>query len=288
MLHISLGPVDRLPGHTLRRASSNSGATNTPEETILTATYYQMSDRGMDERSSMLTTPATTRSRSLVPELMDDPGLDASEHDAALQGLARLNRVSGIHATVWRAVTEMAGNAPCTLVDVAAGSGDLIVTLGRRARARGVPMALTACDISPVACDSIKSRADAAGLAVSVERVDALNGTIEAHDFAMCHLFLHHLESDAIVTLLRRLRQIARRGIVITDLTRTRMGYALAWAASRGLTRSRVVHVDALLSVRAALTPTELRSLAAQAGLDDARVRRIWPERMLLTWEASR
>lgn len=222
------------------------------------------------------------------PELMDDPALGVREHKAALRGLARLNRVSGIRGPIWRELRELAGGAPCEAVDVAAGSGDLAVSVGRRAERDGVPISFTACDISDVACASIRDRAGRAGIAIEVRQGDALRDEIEACDVAMCHLFLHHLDDEQIVNLLGRMRRAARRGGLITDLVRSRRGYAMAWLASRCLTRSRVVRVDALLSVRAALTPAELRAHASRAGLEGATVRRVWPERMLMRWETPR
>jgi hypothetical protein len=49
-----------------------------------------------------------------------------------------------------------------------------------------------------------------------------------------------------------------------------------------------VVHVDAALSVQGSYTIDELASLAAEAGMPDARISTSWPQRMLLVWEPSR
>ncbi|MCP4741332.1 MAG: methyltransferase, partial [Actinomycetales bacterium] len=40
--------------------------------------------------------------RILVPELMDDPNLGSAEHDRALHGLARLNRLASADLILWR------------------------------------------------------------------------------------------------------------------------------------------------------------------------------------------
>ena len=61
----------------------------------------------------------------------------------------------------------------------------------------------------------------------------------------------------------------AKRTVVVNDLVRSGLNLALVGAASRLLTRSPVVHTDAVLSVRAALTRTELVAMAKRAGLDD-------------------
>ncbi|MBL4699421.1 MAG: hypothetical protein JKX70_11375 [Phycisphaerales bacterium] len=82
------------------------------------------------------------------------------------------------------------------------------------------------------------------------------------------------------------MRESASKAVIITDLRRTRRGYVLAWLASRLLTRSPVVHTDALLSVRGALTTSELHELAISAGYDKPCIRTVWPQRILLTWRA--
>ena len=74
---------------------------------------------------------------------------------------------------------------------------------------------------------------------------------------------------------------------IVGDLERSRLGLALAWAGTRVLSRSPVVHVDALRSVRAAFTLPEARALAEAAGLPHARVTRHWPCRWRLVAEVS-
>jgi hypothetical protein len=103
----------------------------------------------------------------------------------------------------------------------------------------------------------------------------------------MCSLFLHHLQDRDAVRVLRELARVARVGLVVSDLARSRLGLVLAFGAGRAVTRSRVVHVDSVKSVRAAFTRDELAAMASEAGLNGANVREIWPERLLLTWSRS-
>jgi hypothetical protein len=104
------------------------------------------------------------------------------------------------------------------------------------------------------------------------------------YDAITCSLFLHHLSEADAVSLLRAAAGAARL-VLISDLRRSRSGYALAWMACRLLTRSRIVHVDGPLSIAAAFTPAELRELALRSGLAGAQVSRRWPQRMLLKWD---
>jgi 2-polyprenyl-3-methyl-5-hydroxy-6-metoxy-1,4-benzoquinol methylase len=219
-------------------------------------------------------------------ELMDDPGISDEDHRLALRGLARLNQASGIVGTVWRELKPFARGSgrPLRVLDVACGSGDLAVGVGLRAARAGVPVQLWACDFSATALHATQARGKAAGIEIRTFQVDVTQDALEGeYDAVMSHLFFHHLEEDAIVSLLRRMDASAARLVLVTDLIRDRRGYSLAWLASRVLTRSKVVHTDALLSVRAALRPTELMGLADRAGLGGAAVRQVWPRRMVFT-----
>lgn len=227
--------------------------------------------------------------RNLQPELMDDPGISTKEHVHALRGLARLNRVSRIERTILRALRPYLGEEPLSVLDVAAGSGDLIASLARRTSNDRIRF--TGCDISATACDQMRRHFDRLGEPVSARlsmvQCDALSDPLpKGHDIVMCHLFLHHLAEPDIVGLLRKMREAAGRAVIITDLRRTRRGYALALLASRLLTRSRIVHTDALRSVQGALTSNELRDLAIEAGYAEPCIRSVWPQRMLLVREA--
>ena len=71
------------------------------------------------------------------------------------------------------------------------------------------------------------------------------------------------------------------------DLGRSLPGLAIAWLGTRLLTRSPIVHTDALLSVRAAFTPDEALDLARRAGWPAPRIERVWPCRWLLSSELS-
>lgn len=218
---------------------------------------------------------------------MDDASIDATAHRRALRGLARLNAASGIVRTVEREIRRRADSQPLSVLDVAAGSGDLAVKLALRAKARKARHRFATCDISQTACRATEDRATSAGVSVDATPIDVLTQPLPTgHDIVMCHLFLHHLDGPDIVHLLKNMRSAATKGVLITDLARTHLGYQLARLASRALTRSPVVHTDALLSVRGALTVDELRSLATEADLADARIRTVWPERMLLWCEA--
>lgn len=223
---------------------------------------------------------------------MDDPGLAAPVHHAALAGLARANRVSFAAASIWRPIAARMRREPTRrwrLLDVASGAGDVPLGLARRATRAGLPLAVVGCDVSDVAVEHARRRAEASRILASFFTRDVLaDGLPDDFDFVTCSLFLHHLDVDDAVRLLRSIGGAAGTLGVVSDLRRTRLGYAMAYVATRALTRCRVVHVDGPLSVRGAFTIEEARRLADQAGLADrVEIRPTWPQRFLMTIEGN-
>jgi SAM-dependent methyltransferase len=226
--------------------------------------------------------------RVLEPELMDDPSLDAAEHRRALVGLERLNRLSGAAAAVYAAVRDLLPDQgpPLRVLDLACGGGDVLLGVsGRGSRERRL-LEAHGCDISPVAVEFARDRAEELRIPARFFRLDVLHEPLPAnYDVLTCSLFLHHLAREDAVSLMRRMGEAARRRIVICDLERRMRHRWLIWLGTRLLTRSRIVHADGPRSLRAAFTLDEARQMAAEAGLDGATVERCRLCRFVLTWD---
>ena len=228
------------------------------------------------------------KQRDRQPEVMDQPGLDPAEHARALRGLRRINAISRSSTGLLRllqALDPSGGSTPISVLELACGGGDIAIDLDRMARRSGLMLEIHACDFNPEAIRLARGNAQRRGGQVQFSVADALaEPGREPVDVVYCTLFAHHLSDDAVVTLFRVMAARARRLVIVDDLIRSRLGYALAWAGTRLLSRSWVVHTDGPLSVRAAFTPNELLRLAERAGLSGAELQRFWPERQRLIW----
>jgi len=232
--------------------------------------------------------------RTLQPELMDDPALDAESHAGALRGLARINRVCRAADALWPHVEHalssipISSPAPLSLLDLATGSADVPIELARRARKAGHPLDVSACDASRTALAIAADRAREANVSLALQQrdvvADGLSHVDASVDIVTCSLFLHHLTESDVVGVLASMRRVARKLALVSDLRRCPIGLAAAHIAGRVLTRSPVVRIDAVRSVRAAFTESELRRLANSAGMTEARIVRQWPFRMLMVW----
>lgn len=233
--------------------------------------------------------PPLAAGRHRQPELMDDPAIDPGEHQRALTGLRRINRVSGAADPLFVRIASLARqhrDRPLRVLDLACGGGDVALALDRRAREAGLNIEIHGCDISFTALALAEVSAARTGARVRFFPLDVLRSSPlpPGFDIICCTLFLHHLEDDLAGDLLRRMAAAAGKLVLISDLDRTPLGYLAAWVGTRLLSRSRVVHVDGARSVRAAFTRAEIARLAGRAGLDGAIVRPIRPWRWLLEW----
>lgn len=231
---------------------------------------------------------ADLQKRRCQPEVMDQPDLDPRQHVAALRGLARINWISASDGILWRPLAALAREhpgRPLRVLDVATGGGDVPLRLWRRAQKAGLPLAFSGADVSPTALEHARHKAAEAGADVEFFPLDVLRDEVPADfDVITTSLFLHHLQEDEALAVLRKLGTAAGLLVLINDLVRSRLGYTLAWLGTRLLSASRVVHVDGPRSVEAAFTTAEAADLAARAGLTGAVLTRHWPYRFLLTW----
>lgn len=234
---------------------------------------------------------------------MDRPGISFPEHQLALKGLARLNRASGVHQKVWRElVLGMAAKpqtGPVRLLDIATGGADLPIHLFRQAQGVGVDLHILAVDRAEGALRHGLASCAASGVPAAlgddfpfepgihfrVADVLASSPSLPAPDWVTSSLFLHHLTNDQALDLLMVLSGLAKKGLVIADLSRGWLNNFLVTVGSHLLSRSPLVHNDGPASIRAAFTTREARDLAESAGLQGVSVRSAFPGMWLMRWE---
>jgi 2-polyprenyl-3-methyl-5-hydroxy-6-metoxy-1,4-benzoquinol methylase len=227
--------------------------------------------------------------RRLQAEVMDSADLDAESHGKALRALGRINALSLAARRIWKVVRALAlgRDVPIRVLDVACGGGDVALSLKRRANREGIDLRVEACDLHPFAVEFAVQKARKAGLDVRFFQHDAGNGTLPGgFDLVCSSLFLHHLPDADAAAFLGKLNA-AGDAVFIQDLLRTRLGYLMAVATTKAITRSPVVHVDGPRSVRAAFSFEEVQDLARKAGVRGARIERCWPERFSVSWDKS-
>jgi len=203
-------------------------------------------------------------------ERLDELGVGAAELPGALADLARINALLFGTRLTSRCLNDLLEthppDAPLTLLDVGCGGGELTAAVARRARRSGRPVTAIAIDRNPAVVAHARRRFGDQ-LDLRLGDILALDLPEDEVDVALCSLLVHHLEPDDAVRALRELARVARIGIVVNDLVRSKLGLVGSRTLIPLLTRNPVTRHDAVLSVRRAYTPRELRELLVAAGL---------------------
>jgi ubiquinone/menaquinone biosynthesis C-methylase UbiE len=201
-------------------------------------------------------------------EFLDGP-VPMAERVATMADIAWLNaRFAGYRLTR-RGVQLLAGaRRACRVLDVGGGAGDFARHLVRWSRRRGRRVRVVVVDVEwdtlCLARDAESTDRDVLLVCADAAALPFREGAV---DVAVAVLLLHHLDPAAAVATLREMAAVARDGVVINDLLRTRLSLVLVWVVTRLFWCHRLSRHDGPLSVRRSYGPEELRGLARKAGL---------------------
>lgn len=213
--------------------------------------------------------------RSLRPELLDGAVPDPAELAANLREMAMLNRLpGGVSASVAAVRRLLRDDAASGVVDVGTGYADFARRLRRRVPAQLV-LVDSSADVLAIAARRVRALS---GVRLLHARAEALPLGDAAASVSHASLLLHHLDPSSVVRTFREMRRVARRGVVVNDLRRSRFALAMTAVPVLAFARCCYTRHDGVLSARRAYTLDELDDLAAEAGLRPvARTTAWWP-----------
>lgn len=225
--------------------------------------------------------------RVVTPELLDTDCGTPAEVAASLGDLRRINRwFGGISTTedmVWRVARELNLSA-LSLLEVAAGNGDVPEAARRRLRGRGLSLQVTSLDRAP---SHLNFHPNNGNRAVAGDAL-ALPFQDESFDLLSCNLFAHHLAPQELAQFVNEGLRVCRIAVLVNDLIRNPMHMFLVYAGMP-LYRSRLTRHDAPASVRQAYTPEEMRTLLAQTRAARVEIHRHYLFRMgVMVWKHRR
>lgn len=225
-------------------------------------------------------------SRFRQVELMDNPNLDAELHAEALRGLERLNVLSSSANLLWKELKNLAQNkTTIRVLDIATGSGDIPINLAQRARNADLRFEFVGADISKTAIDLAQKKAHAKNVAVDFIQLDVSTEEIPSgFDVIMTSLFTHHLDPPQVIDLFSKMHKATKQLLLVNDLVRSPLSFAIVWLATRLVTRSPIVQYDGPVSVKASYTMKEMKQLAQKAGLNNCSIKYYPPCRQLLVY----
>ncbi len=224
--------------------------------------------------------------RSSQLERIDTGDYTPSEYARYHREIRFINRYLGdywaIRKTLLRDI-ERRNLSEFSVLDVGAGSGELLTLIARFARTTGRSSTLVGLDLSEDAVRSIASETNEYS-EIRPLRADAF--TLPFKDgglnYVISSLFFHHLPDEKIPEVIDEMARVAKDGIVIIDLERKRRAWLLFRLFCKAFRISPLVTEDGALSIRRGFTSSEFRQLGERSSLTSFDVMRSFPYRIIL------
>ena len=218
--------------------------------------------------------------RLRADELMDDPALDAGTYRAVLHDLAKVNHTTFAYRPTLDFLARAVGSGKSLrLLDVGFGDGDMLRQIARWTRRRGIAAVLTGIDLNP---RSVAAALEASSRATQIRYLAGDYAVLagEGFDCVISSLVAHHMSHEQLIAFLRFMDRESAVGWFVNDLHRHGFAHATFPLLASLMGWHRIVRLDGATSIARSFRPAEWPPILAEAGIEDARVRRRFPFRL--------
>ena len=232
------------------------------------------------------------RQRSLEVEHLDKGDYTAEEYEGCIIELQRVNRWLGDARALRNSLLQEIDKLNLrsfSVLDVGAGSGELLRVIAEWARSSGRKAQLTGVELNARSAKAIAERV------ITFPEISSVRGdafrlpfTDNEFDYAICSLFTHHFSEPEVIKILRELARVSTRGIFVIDLERHPVAYYFYTTIGRLFLYNRLIREDGALSILRSFTQQELLNLAEDAELENITVTRRFPYRLVLAASAPK
>lgn len=222
--------------------------------------------------------------RTLEPELVDGTVQDLDELADSLAKMSQANRWLGGQRALEAHLEPLLSATPrARVLDVGTGNARTPARLRAWSERRGCRWSVIGLDPN---AQTISVANAAAPECLPLVRGDGLTLPFfdDTFDAVVCMLMIHHFDDSGAVRLVREMARVSRGLVLVNDLERTRLNYLGAQLLAETLWRNdRLARYDGPASVRRSFTAEELLAVGREAGLTNARVRRHFFYRVVLS-----
>jgi SAM-dependent methyltransferase len=227
------------------------------------------------------------RKRSYELEHLDKGDYTPEEYEGCMVELRRVNRFLGDARALRRSLLAQIEREELkrfSVLDVGAGSGELLRTIALWAREGGREALLVGLELNARSAKAIREES-AEFASIRAVRGDALRLPFDdgCFDYAICSLFTHHFKDEQVVQILNELGRVARRKVFVIDLHRHPLAYFLYTTVGRLFLHNRLIREDGALSILRGFRPRELGQLCSRSRLTGCSIERRFPFRLVMS-----
>jgi 2-polyprenyl-3-methyl-5-hydroxy-6-metoxy-1,4-benzoquinol methylase len=223
----------------------------------------------------------STRAKSL--ELLDQPGIPATDIQRNLYELSVINQKLGGHAVTIKGFFSLAGKTTrISVCEIGCGGGDNMKAIEKKTKGRYPDLSFTGIDINKdciQVAENTKWEKPVHFLVSDYKKVHFESKP----DIIFCSLFCHHFKDDELTDMFRWMSENSVSGFFINDLHRNVFAYYSIRMLTSLFSKSYLVKNDAPLSVLRGFKKNELAVLLDKAGISNYTIRWRWAFRWVVS-----
>ncbi|WP_350285763.1 methyltransferase domain-containing protein [uncultured Croceitalea sp.] len=229
--------------------------------------------------------------RSSILELMDDPNLEADKYRQAYLDINRCNKWLGgnkITIKALKILLKSRAQKSYTILDMGCGDGEMLRQVAQAFKKKPVKLNLIGVDLKDDILDLAREKSvDYPAIQFKNQNILALTET-SGCDVLLCTLTMHHFTDEQIKIFLTKFSKVARIGVVINDLQRSKLAYALFKLFSIFFIRSHTAKYDGLVSITKGFLKNELWAYAKNISTMQHSIQWKWAFRYVWVMQTKR
>ncbi len=220
--------------------------------------------------------------RTDLLELLDQPGIPATDIQRNLYELSVINQKLGGHAITIEGFFQLADKQTLLHVcEIGCGGGDNLKAIEKKAKRKYSGLSFTGIDINADCIQVAKNAKWEKPVRFLVSDYKKVHFESKP-DIIFCSLFCHHFKEDELVEMFRWMSGNSVLGFFINDLHRHPFAYYSIRMLTSLFSKSYLVKNDAPLSVQRGFKKKELSALLDKAGISNYTIRWRWAFRWLV------
>lgn len=203
---------------------------------------------------------------------MDTEVIGLDDYAACLKDLATVNALTLTHRPIlaWldRAMRNIPPGEQVTILDVGYGYGDLLRRIEDWSRSHGRKVDLIGIDLNPLS-EAIARAATSTGSSIDYQTGNVFDFK-PAHpiDFVITSQTTHHFSHQELVTFVKWMEDVAKRGWFVADLHRHVVPFHVFQVLSRLARWHRFVQHDGPVSIARSFRREDWEQVLGSAGID--------------------